>query len=574
MSSSAASAADSDISRPEKRPRSPSETPEAKRRRPTISVDQNAWSSSSASPQPAPASIPDKPLSGDTPADGSKVQLPSIFSTFEDPYRHEYRRASLPTLHSESTASRVRLPYPASGTRGTLGSSAQPSGLASYQFPNTQSSDPSPLPQDSISGRPSPSYVSTPSTFNSPLSPEYVSRAPASSVNQHINPWASPIIRPNSTPGQLGSGASVKYDDSIRHSSLGAPLAEHQMFGGATRISGQDRSRSSLPTSAQATNIKTEWTFPNNTELVMPSVPAYSSAPSQPSIAVPASPTHSPQPGPSPLVERPPRKRGKLPKHVTDFLKDWLHRHSDHPYPSEEEKKQLCHATGLSMSQVSNWMINARRRILAPAQRAASNPSTSHPYSTARSGSSTSALMQAGGRRASVPTDSLQLYHPMSLQSLPATHTSDYLTSSARHMMGVPRSNSSPYGMEYAQTSNRLSYVPTQHSSGHYLPSGVPMSAPAAITSGPYNSHGTYQQQALYAQQTQHHSPTPPSSSAPIPSTYMSGSHGSGNSRLSGQGSGAPHPQSQPQHDQSQRYYSDGPSQPGSAPGSGYPTPQ
>jgi hypothetical protein len=58
------------------------------------------------------------------------------------------------------------------------------------------------------------------------------------------------------------------------------------------------------------------------------------------------------------LVERPPRKRGKLPKHVTDFLKDWLHRHADHPYPSEEEKKQLCHTTGLSMSQVSNWMIN------------------------------------------------------------------------------------------------------------------------------------------------------------------------------------------------------------------------
>ncbi|EJC98032.1 uncharacterized protein FOMMEDRAFT_97368, partial [Fomitiporia mediterranea MF3/22] len=52
------------------------------------------------------------------------------------------------------------------------------------------------------------------------------------------------------------------------------------------------------------------------------------------------------------------RRRGKLPKPTTDFLKDWLHRHSDHPYPSEEEKKQLCHATGLSMSQVSNWMIN------------------------------------------------------------------------------------------------------------------------------------------------------------------------------------------------------------------------
>ena len=55
---------------------------------------------------------------------------------------------------------------------------------------------------------------------------------------------------------------------------------------------------------------------------------------------------------------RPQKKRGKLPKPVVDFLKDWLHRHSDHPYPSEDEKKQLCAATGLSMSQVTNWMVN------------------------------------------------------------------------------------------------------------------------------------------------------------------------------------------------------------------------
>ncbi|KAG7443169.1 uncharacterized protein BT62DRAFT_922257 [Guyanagaster necrorhizus] len=61
--------------------------------------------------------------------------------------------------------------------------------------------------------------------------------------------------------------------------------------------------------------------------------------------------------------------RGKLPKTTTDYLKAWLHAHCDHPYPNEAEKKRLCLATGLSMSQVSNWMINARRRILAPARR-------------------------------------------------------------------------------------------------------------------------------------------------------------------------------------------------------------
>ncbi|KAJ6488048.1 hypothetical protein C8R45DRAFT_995347 [Mycena sanguinolenta] len=72
----------------------------------------------------------------------------------------------------------------------------------------------------------------------------------------------------------------------------------------------------------------------------------------------------------------PHRKRGRLPKETTDFLKAWLHSHAAHPYPSEIEKKQMCHATGLSMSQVSNWMINGRRRILGPSY-----------LSTSRSGS-------------------------------------------------------------------------------------------------------------------------------------------------------------------------------------------
>lgn len=61
-----------------------------------------------------------------------------------------------------------------------------------------------------------------------------------------------------------------------------------------------------------------------------------------------------------------PRRRGKLPKPVTDLLKSWLLDHSAHPYPTEEEKRRLCASTGLSISQVSNWFINARRRILIP----------------------------------------------------------------------------------------------------------------------------------------------------------------------------------------------------------------
>lgn len=59
-------------------------------------------------------------------------------------------------------------------------------------------------------------------------------------------------------------------------------------------------------------------------------------------------------------------KRGVLPKHATNILKAWLFQHLVHPYPSEEEKKQLAEQTNLSNLQVNNWFINARRRILQP----------------------------------------------------------------------------------------------------------------------------------------------------------------------------------------------------------------
>ncbi|KIW04490.1 hypothetical protein, variant [Verruconis gallopava] len=57
------------------------------------------------------------------------------------------------------------------------------------------------------------------------------------------------------------------------------------------------------------------------------------------------------------------KRRGNLPKEATRILKEWFGRHHDSPYPTEDEKQDLCRQTGLQISQVNNWFINARRRL-------------------------------------------------------------------------------------------------------------------------------------------------------------------------------------------------------------------
>ncbi|XP_067943571.1 homeobox protein Meis3-like [Watersipora subatra] len=60
------------------------------------------------------------------------------------------------------------------------------------------------------------------------------------------------------------------------------------------------------------------------------------------------------------------KKRGIFPKQATTAMRHWLFQHLNHPYPSEEQKKTLSDSTGLTILQVNNWFINARRRIVQP----------------------------------------------------------------------------------------------------------------------------------------------------------------------------------------------------------------
>ncbi|KAM4825227.1 homeobox protein Meis3 isoform 2-T2 [Thomomys bottae] len=66
------------------------------------------------------------------------------------------------------------------------------------------------------------------------------------------------------------------------------------------------------------------------------------------------------------LERRRNKKRGIFPKVATNIMRAWLFQHLSHPYPSEEQKKQLAQDTGLTILQVNNWFINARRRIVQP----------------------------------------------------------------------------------------------------------------------------------------------------------------------------------------------------------------
>ncbi|KAB0390843.1 hypothetical protein E2I00_007166 [Balaenoptera physalus] len=47
-------------------------------------------------------------------------------------------------------------------------------------------------------------------------------------------------------------------------------------------------------------------------------------------------------------------KRGVLPKHATNIMRSWLFQHLMHPYPTEDEKRQIAAQTNLTLLQVNN----------------------------------------------------------------------------------------------------------------------------------------------------------------------------------------------------------------------------
>ncbi|KAI5631817.1 homeobox KN domain-containing protein [Phthorimaea operculella] len=61
-------------------------------------------------------------------------------------------------------------------------------------------------------------------------------------------------------------------------------------------------------------------------------------------------------------MSRPTRK--SLPPEAVQIMKTWLTQHAKDPYPTEAETQDLASQTKLTIIQIKNWFINARRRIL------------------------------------------------------------------------------------------------------------------------------------------------------------------------------------------------------------------
>ncbi|CAG1979181.1 hypothetical protein QX201_012495 [Fusarium graminearum] len=67
-------------------------------------------------------------------------------------------------------------------------------------------------------------------------------------------------------------------------------------------------------------------------------------------------------------------------------LKEWFSTHINNPYPTEEEKTILEHQTGLSRTQITNWLANARRRRMITDGRGSGNTQVPEGYTPTRSG--------------------------------------------------------------------------------------------------------------------------------------------------------------------------------------------
>lgn len=187
----------------------------------------------------------------------------------------------------------------------------------------------------------------------------------------------------------------------------------------------------------------------------------------------------------APKPEAPPPKIGaRFSRESVRVLKTWLTTHNRHPYPSDEEKELLQRKTGLSKTQITNWLANARRRGKVQAPRATSP----HPANfSSRVGS-----IDIPQRRG---TPALETMNPLQRwEHSPPEHEPASVTAIARAVTAsssaVSSGLNSPFSLNYTDDGSSRSLC--NQSSASSLGTSQSSNGSSAYSYGSRNSWGSF----------------------------------------------------------------------------------